>query len=168
MTSKWIQPSMLWHSSYLSFYRKTEWWLTPKVHLPLCFSANTHSHYIRLPIALPPSSMKIAPGFLRHTGLTSCCLFMAVGQPIVCVTDNHCGSSSVCLPTHFCVPEATAATLWEEGASMCIKVISLVLILCASAMCPGAICTITLTLVNLETNSGQRVEVWKTAHSSAL
>lgn len=46
---------------------------------------------------------------------------------------------------------------------MCIEVIALVLILCVSAMCPGvmvnehAICTLTLTLVNCEANSRQRV-----------
>lgn len=87
----------------------------------------------------------------------------AAGLPIVCVTDNHCRSSSVCLPSDFCVPEATAATLEEEGASVCVKVIALVLILCVSAMCPGvtvnqcAICTVTLTLGNSEANSRQRV-----------
>lgn len=82
----------------------------------------------------------------------------AVGLPIVCVKDNHCESSSVCLPNDSCVPEATAATLLEERPSMCITVIEFVLILCVSAMCQGvvvnqlAICTVTLTLVNCEAN----------------
>lgn len=67
-----------------------------------------------------------------------------------------------CLVTDFCVPEATTAPL-KERASMCIKVTAHVLILCVSATCPGvlvnehAICTVTLTLVNCETNSRQRV-----------
>lgn len=81
----------------------------------------------------------------------------AVGLPIVCVKDNHCESSSVCLPNDSCVPEATAVTLQEERASMCITVIGL-LIPCVSEMCQGvavnqlAICTVTLTLVNHEPN----------------
>ena len=70
---------------------------------------------------------------------------------------------SVSFPTDSCVPEATAATLQEETASMFIKVKALVLILCVSAMCPGvtvsqrAICTVTLTLGKCEANSRQRV-----------
>lgn len=53
----------------------------------------------------------------------------AVSQPMVCVTNNFCSNSSVCLQTYFCDPEAIAALLREQRASMCIKVIVLVLIL---------------------------------------
>lgn len=83
----------------------------------------------------------------------------ATGQPIVYVTDYHCRSSSICLPTDSSVPQATAATLKERRIlPKCTNVKALVLILCVSAMCPGvrvnqhAICTVTLTLVNHEVN----------------
>lgn len=55
------------------------------------------------------------------------------------------------------------ATQQEETASKHIKVTGLVLILSVSAMCPcvtvnqRAICTVTLTWVNCEANSRQRV-----------
>lgn len=86
----------------------------------------------------------------------------AIGLPIVCVTDNHCESSNVSLSSDSRIPEEIAM-MQEVMASMCIKVTGLVLILSVSAMCPCvmvnqcAICTVTLTWVNCEANSRQRV-----------
>lgn len=77
-----------------------------------------------------------------------------------CLPDNRCESSSVCLLSKSYIPEETAM-LQEMMASMCVKLLRLVLILHASAMClcvtvnQPAICTVALTWVNCEA-SGRR------------
>lgn len=58
---------------------------------------HTHitSDYLHKSLVFARSAIRLLPGFPRHKGLTSCCLF----RSIVCVRDNNRRSSNVCLLT---------------------------------------------------------------------